>query len=602
MSNLSDLLPAGAGGKQVKFVASGTLPSGQTVALKTNGQVEAISSAAFVSGAQSTATASVTIANQSIVSYDTSQDRVVAGYATSSSNNFTLVAGQVSGSTITWGTPVIVESSIQAGNTFAICFDASTNCIVYTYKKSTTSLVTGCVTLSGSTITVHDSNEASVNFNMDRVYNIYDPTNNKVFVYGKTNSSNVGQSYAVSVSGTTPTYSGAYSFTGGTGFDNATAVHDPDQARIVVAVQGTSSNQGYVVLVDLSAATPSATNPVNFQSTNGIAPRITYNTTDDKIVIGYYDNNNSSYTSYIAGTVDASSNTVTFGTKTLTSSVETQYPDAAMDMTYDPIGNQSLYIYYPSGGTYDTYMQTTTLSGTTVVIGSLNTIWDNPGSATYYYGSAVYDPDASKVIYFYATQASPSNPHGRVITPPSTNLASFVGITEADIASGASGSVTIKGGIATLAGGTYAVTVANPGSGNRYYIDGILQQTLNLREGFTYKFDQSAGSNGGHPLRFSTTANGTHAGGSEYTTGVTTDGVPGNAGAYTQIVVAAGAPTLYYYCTNHSLMGGTANTLTGIVANSNYYVQSDGTLSTTSSTVLAGKALSSTSINLDYTT
>jgi hypothetical protein len=31
-------------------------------------------------------------------------------------------------------------------------------------------------------------------------------------------------------------------------------------------------------------------------------------------------------------------------------------------------------------------------------------------------------------------------------------------------------------------------------------------------------------------------------------------------------------------------------------------VQTDGTLTTTSSTVLAGKALSSTSINLDYTT
>ena len=43
MSNLSDLLPAGAGGKQVNFVASGTLPSGQTVALKTNGTVEVIS-------------------------------------------------------------------------------------------------------------------------------------------------------------------------------------------------------------------------------------------------------------------------------------------------------------------------------------------------------------------------------------------------------------------------------------------------------------------------------------------------------------------------------------------------------------------------------
>jgi hypothetical protein len=107
---------------------------------------------------------------------------------------------------------------------------------------------------------------------------------------------------------------------------------------------------------------------------------------------------------------------------------------------------------------------------------------------------------------------------------------------------------------------TLTVTVANPGSGNKYYIDGVQQATLTLNEGSTYKFDQSAGTNGGHPLRFSTTSDGTHSGGTEYTTGVTTDGVPGNTGAYTQIVVATGAPTLYYYCTNHSGMGGQANT------------------------------------------
>jgi len=44
MSNLSELLPAGAGGKNVKFVASGTLPNARAVALKTNGQIELISS------------------------------------------------------------------------------------------------------------------------------------------------------------------------------------------------------------------------------------------------------------------------------------------------------------------------------------------------------------------------------------------------------------------------------------------------------------------------------------------------------------------------------------------------------------------------------
>ena len=108
---------------------------------------------------------------------------------------------------------------------------------------------------------------------------------------------------------------------------------------------------------------------------------------------------------------------------------------------------------------------------------------------------------------------------------------------------------------------TFTVTVANPGAGNRYYIDGNLQETVNLAEGYTYKFDQADSSNNTHPLRFSTTSNGTHSGGSEYTTGVTTNGTPGQAGAYTQIVVAASAPQLYYYCTNHSGMGGSANTV-----------------------------------------
>ena len=107
---------------------------------------------------------------------------------------------------------------------------------------------------------------------------------------------------------------------------------------------------------------------------------------------------------------------------------------------------------------------------------------------------------------------------------------------------------------------TYAVTVSNPGSGNKFYADGALQPTLTLAEGSTYKFDQSSGTNSTHPLRFSTTSDGTHGGGSEYTTGVTTVGTPGSAGAYTQIVIAASAPTLYAYCTNHSGMGFQINT------------------------------------------
>tara|TARA_R100000231_G_scaffold1933_1_gene3370 strand:+ start:738 stop:1532 length:795 start_codon:yes stop_codon:yes gene_type:complete len=136
-------------------------------------------------------------------------------------------------------------------------------------------------------------------------------------------------------------------------------------------------------------------------------------------------------------------------------------------------------------------------------------------------------------------------------------------ITESVSVSGQAGTSAI--GSPTVSADTvYTVTVASGtnsyGYGNKYYINGSVSPTLNLSEGETYRFDQSDSSNGGHPLRFSTTANGTHGGGSEYTTGVTTNGTPGSSGAYTQITVAVGAPTLYYYCTNHSGMGGQANT------------------------------------------
>ena len=79
---------------------------------------------------------------------------------------------------------------------------------------------------------------------------------------------------------------------------------------------------------------------------------------------------------------------------------------------------------------------------------------------------------------------------------------------------------------------------------------------LTLTEGNTYRFDQSDSTNATHPLRISTTSDGSHGGGTEYTTGVTKVGTAGSSGAYTEILVASGAPTLYYYCSNHSGMGG----------------------------------------------
>ena len=88
----------------------------------------------------------------------------------------------------------------------------------------------------------------------------------------------------------------------------------------------------------------------------------------------------------------------------------------------------------------------------------------------------------------------------------------------------------------------YAVTVASKtadhryfgsGSGSGYFIDGIESPFITLLPGKTYRFDQSDGSNSGHPLLLYLESDKTN----NYTTNVTTTGTPGSAGAYTEITV-----------------------------------------------------------------
>ena len=72
--------------------------------------------------------------------------------------------------------------------------------------------------------------------------------------------------------------------------------------------------------------------------------------------------------------------------------------------------------------------------------------------------------------------------------------------------------------------------VADDGSGsqNVFYLlagsdtgAGTMAPSLDLSFGFKYKFDISDSSNTGHPLKFSIVQDGSHNGGSEFTTNVT---------------------------------------------------------------------------------
>ena len=111
----------------------------------------------------------------------------------------------------------------------------------------------------------------------------------------------------------------------------------------------------------------------------------------------------------------------------------------------------------------------------------------------------------------------------------------------------------------TVASSTSAHTYHGSGSSNKYKINGVFSPYLKLIPRITYRFDQSDSSNSGHPLLFYYDA----AKASAYSTGVTTNGTPGSAGAYTQIIIGDSTPpVLFYQCSAHGYMGWAVTTST----------------------------------------
>jgi len=159
------------------------------------------------------------------------------------------------------------------------------------------------------------------------------------------------------------------------------------------------------------------------------------------------------------------------------------------------------------------------------------------------------------------------------------------------------GGLTYKGGYnastntpdldSSTSAATYTITVQAVAAGNRYFINGIQQQTLTLIPGTAYTINQDDASNAPHPLLLSTSL----VSGGAYSTGVVyyLDGsvvadlaayVAGFAAASARkitVTLAAGAPSLNYICWYHVNMG--SNVSSGNIAiavGDTYTVTADG--------------------------
>jgi len=142
------------------------------------------------------------------------------------------------------------------------------------------------------------------------------------------------------------------------------------------------------------------------------------------------------------------------------------------------------------------------------------------------------------------------------------------------------------------------VTLTVTTVGGKYYINGAQQTAMNLNLGVEYIFNLDDATNNNHPFKLSTTADGTHGGGTEITTVTKSTNYDTSFGStqtrsLTYMPTAAGS--IYYYCGSHSNMGGelvVAASTTSTEVNPISIIAAGATLVSTNTYKVIGEVLS----------
>ena len=136
MSNLSDLLPAGAAAKQLTFTDSGSgIATKKPVILNSDGTVTEVGSTTTSAGLGAKAVFESSDSGYMDIAYDTANSRVCVIYRDDGGTTYAKACvGSISGKTITWGTPTTFESADTYSK--AICYDTNSGKMLVVFKHS----------------------------------------------------------------------------------------------------------------------------------------------------------------------------------------------------------------------------------------------------------------------------------------------------------------------------------------------------------------------------------------------------------------------------------------------------------------------------------
>lgn len=479
----------GGGSTTATVTLADNVTVGDFVAAINSGNIERVkSSLAPIPSPGTPVTFEAAATNFIAAAYDTVQNAVVIAYQDGGNSNYgTAIVGTVSGTTITFGTAVVFRSIYS--DYISAAYDASSGKIVIAYRidGSTGTGAGGAIvgTVSGTTITFG----STVVFNSSASSQIsasYSPASSNVVIsYRNGGNSNYGTSIVGTVSGTTISF-GSSSVFRSSACLYISNTYDAASANTVISFRDDGDfGAGKSIVGTVSGTSITFGSVAMWQATSTAFVTSSYGGLPGKIVVAYQDGTTSNYGTAIVGTV--SGTTISFGAKTVFKNAQTSHIAAAAD----PSAGVMTLTYADGGnGEYAT-ASTGTVSGTAITFGAsfaINAVASRPGAS-------VYANASGKIVSAYFDNAAPNYGKAAVMSSQTTitNAPDVCGVATETKLAGQTCKITPLGGIDTTTSGLstgqdYYITDAGvrvTTAGTNTYVGRALSPTALLLRGIT---------------------------------------------------------------------------------------------------------------------
>ena len=410
-----------------------------------------------------------TVARYIAAAYDTSNDKVVLSYQDGGNSNYgTSVVGTVSGSSITFGTPVVFESA--AVENCRATFDSDNNKVLIIYKDGGNSNYGTAIvgTVSGTSISFGSAvvfYSGALDGNCDAAF---DSSNNKSVITYR-GSSQYGNAIVATISGTTPSFGSPVVFESAQSNYNKPHFDSSNNKMLITYVDGGNSDAGTAIVGTVSGTSISFGSAVVFESGQTMLPDAAFDSTANKFVVSFVDFADSSDGKARVATISGTS--VSFGTVATFHTGAVNTSEDSLTTAYDASFDKTLIAFRDSSGAnnYSHYVYATIASGATTLTFSSSAPFDD-NDYTSLSMDAVYDPDAEKVVLAWRAGSTKGmartlfNAAGTKAAQVNSNLTSenFIGFAENDCTDSGLATVQLGGSVnneqtGLTAGQTYFV-------------------------------------------------------------------------------------------------------------------------------------------------